>query len=205
MSVRSSSHLFGFGGLPLGTRDLHPLNLYSVRYNSHHREAAGPSTCYECGRLPQTCPGRLECIPGFRRRYLRLPRGRWQIRPCSARDARRGSARARCRSAGPFLRQDFGCAPVPKGDAHCLTGAVLSFVLAVLDSATTPVLSPTPWPYSSRCQSSFRRGITRTSSTAYGAHWMREPFGMGVKWAVLEDVGVLLPAMSPRCRRLTSS
>ena len=30
-------------------------------------------------------------------------------------------------------------------------------------------------------------------------------FGMGVKWAVVEDVGVLLPAMSPSCRRLISS
>ena len=50
LSVGSSSHLFGFGGLPLGTRDLHPLNLFSVRYNSRHRKAAGPSTCYECGR-----------------------------------------------------------------------------------------------------------------------------------------------------------
>ena len=89
--------------------------------------------------------------------------------------------------------------------AHCLTGAALSFVLAVLDSATTPVLSPIPWPYSSRCQSSCRRGITRTSSAAWGAHWRLEPFGMGVKWAVLEDAGVLLPAMSPSCRRLISS
>ena len=72
MSVRSSSHLSGFGGSPRGVRDLDPLNLFSVRCNSHHRKAAGPSTCYECGRWPQTCPGRLECLPGFRRRYLRL-------------------------------------------------------------------------------------------------------------------------------------
>ena len=28
---------------------------------------------------------------------------------------------------------------------------------------------------------------------------------MGVKWAALEDVGVLFPAMSPSCRRLISS
>ena len=69
--------------------------------------------------------------------------------------------------------------------AHCLTGAVLSFVLVVPDSATTLVHSPTPWPYSSRCQSSFRRGITRTSSTACGIHWRLEPFGVGVRWAAV--------------------
>ena len=27
-------------------------------------------------------------------------------------------------------------------------------------------------------------GKTRTSSTAWGVHWMHEPFGVGVRWAV---------------------
>ena len=181
MSVRSSSHLFGFGGLPLGTRDLHPLSLFSVRCNSHHRKAAGPSTCYECGQWPQTCPGRLECLPGSRRRYLSLPRSRWQIRSCSSLDASRGSARTSRGSAGPVVRQDVWVSA--KQLTILQARSFLCYSPLLSKHHQTRALSP-PRPASSRCQSSCRRGKTRTSSTAWGVHWMHEPFGVGVRWAV---------------------
>ena len=132
MSVRSSSHLSGFGGSPRGVRDLHPLNLFSVRCNSHHRKAAGPSTCYECGQWPQTCPGRLECLPGFRRRYLRLLGVDGKFAPVP----RRTRNEVRLDHRDVLQDQLYAKTLGVRKAAHCLTGAVLSFVLAVLDSAT---------------------------------------------------------------------
>ena len=180
MSVRSSSHLFGFGGLPLGTRDLHPLSLFSVRCNSHHRKAAGPSTCYECGQWPQTCPGRLECLPGFRRRYLRLlgDDGKFAPVPRWTRNEVRRDHR------GVLQDQFYAKTLGVRKAAHCLTGAVLSLLLAVALEAPpdTCPLSPSACFFSVPCELS--SGKTRTSSTAWGVHWMHEPFGVGVRWAV---------------------
>ena len=183
MNVRSSSHLFGFGGLPLGTRDLHPLSLFSVRCNSHHRKAAGPSTCYECGRWPQTCPGRLECLPGFRRRYLRLLGVDGKFAPVPRRTRievrrdHRGVLQDQLYAKTLDVRQSrratlnvlqarsfLSCWPFSIAPPH----GALSHPLAALFSVPCELSS----------------GKTRTSSTAWGVHWMHEPFGVGVRWAV---------------------
>ena len=81
-------------------------------------------------------PGDSSAYQGFRRRYLRLlgDDGKFAPVPRWTRNEVRRDHRGVLQDQ--FYAKTFGCAPVPKGDAQCLTGAVLSFVLAVLDSAT---------------------------------------------------------------------
>jgi hypothetical protein len=183
LNVRSSSHLFGFGGLPLGTRDLHPLSLFSVRCNSHHRKAAGPSTCYECGQWPQTCPGRLECLPGFRRRYLRLLGVDGKFAPVPRRTRNEVRLDHRGVLQDQLYAKTLGVRQSRRATLSVLQArSFLCYSPLLSKHHQTRALSP-PRPASSRCQSSCRRGKTRTSSTAWGVHWMLEPFGWSVRCA----------------------
>ena len=157
-----------------------------------------PSTCFLCAAIAITerrpvpqramnaanshklAPGDSSAYQGFRRRYLRLlgddgkfaPVPRWTL--VDVRLERRVDLQDQLYAKTLGVRKA----------AHCLTGAVLSLLLAVALEAPPDTCPLSPSACSSRCQSSFRRGKTRTSSTAWGVHWMHEPFGVGVRWAV---------------------
>ena len=138
MSVRSSSHLFGFGGSPLGTRDLDPLNLFSVRCDSHHRRRPVPQRATNAANGHKLAPGDSSAYQGFRRRYLRLlgDDGKFAPVPRWTRNEVRRDHR------GVLQDQSYAKTLGVRKAAHCLTGAVLSFVLAALDSATTRCTLP---------------------------------------------------------------
>ena len=129
-------------------------------------------------------PGDSSAYQGFRRRYLRLlgDDGKFAPVPRWTRNEVRRDHRGVLQDQ--FYAKTYGCAPVPKGDAQCLTGAVLSLLLAVALEAPpdTCPLSPSACFFSVPCELS--SGKTRTSSTAWGVHWMLEPFGWSVRCAV---------------------
>ena len=163
-----------------------------------------PSTCFLCAAIAITerrpvpqramnaagghklAPGDSSAYQGFRRRYLRLlgddgkfaPVPRWTRN--EVRRDHRGVLQDQFYAKTLGARQSRRATRRPRR----LTGAVLSLLLAVALEAPPDTCPLSPSACSSRCQSSFRRGKTRTSSTAWGVHWMLEPFGWSVRCAV---------------------
>ena len=117
---------------------------------------------------------------------LETPRGRWQIRPCSSKDAHsRTDVRLDHRGV---LQDQFYAKTLDVRQSRRATLNVLqarSFLLCWPFSIAPPhgaLSHPLAALFSVPCELS--SGKTRTSSTAWGVHWMHEPFGVGVRWAV---------------------
>ena len=129
-------------------------------------------------------PGDSSAYQGFRRRYLRLlgddgkfaPVPRWTL--VDVRLERRVDLQDQLYAKTLGMRQSRR-ATLTALQAR----SFLCYSPLLSKHHQTRALSP-PRPASSRCQSSCRRGKTRTSSTAWGVHWMLEPFGWSVRCAV---------------------
>ena len=160
-----------------------------------------PSTCFLCAAIAITerrpvpqramnaanshklAPGDSSAYQGFRRRYLRLLGDDGKFAPVPRRT--RNEVR---RDHRGVLQDQLYAKTLDVRQSRRATLNVLqarSFLSCWPFSIAPPhgaLSHPLAALFSVPCELS--SGKTRTSSTAWGVHWMHEPFGVGVRWAV---------------------